>query len=184
MSTDYNSKPVNEMRRKDRGKDDEWIKQYLHEAPFAFISTAAKDQPFINTNTFVYDEDNNCIYFHTSSHGRLKHNIEQNNKACLSVAEMGRLLPAKVAREFSVEYKSVVVFGNIKIIDNTDSAKEALQKLNDKYFPHLEPGKDYRPITDEEVKGVTTYQLSIESWSGKQKAESSDFEDAFYYPKL
>jgi len=182
MSIDYNSKPINEMRRKDRGKDDHSIKQYLKAAPFAFISTMDEHQPFINSNTFVFDEANHCIYFHTSPHGRLKHNIQQNNKTCLSTAEMGRLLPAKVAKEMSVEYKSVVVFGTTALIEDLEEAKSALQKLNDKYFPHLKPGEDYRPITDYEVEHVSTFKLSIENWSGKQKEEASEFDGAFSYP--
>lgn len=181
MTNAYKNKPINEMRRKDRGKDEEWIKQYLHNAPFAFISSAIDNQPFINVNTYVYDEENHCIYFHTAEHGRLKDNIEKNSKSCLSIAEMGRLLPAKVAKEMSVEYKSVVVFGDVQLIKDLKKAKAALQMLNDKYFPHLKPGEDYRPITDYEVEHVTTFKLIIESWSGKQKEETADFEGAFNY---
>jgi nitroimidazol reductase NimA-like FMN-containing flavoprotein (pyridoxamine 5'-phosphate oxidase superfamily) len=181
MKNDFDTKPINEMRRKDRSKDDEWIKKYLKKAPFAFISSTVDDQPFINSNTFVYEENSNCIYFHTSQHGRLKHNIEKNNKACLSIAEMGRLLPARIAKEFSVEYKSVVVFGYIEEVEDLEHGKKALQLLNEKYFPHLKPGDDYRPVTDHEVEHVSTFKFVIESWSGKQKVEPDDFKGAFNY---
>jgi hypothetical protein len=37
-----------------------------------------------------------------------------------------------------------------------------------KYFPHMTSGKEYRPITDQELKRTSVYAISIESWSGKR----------------
>ena len=177
----YKNKPINEMRRRDRAKDDEWIKQFLNTAPFAAIATLHGEQPFINNNIFVYDESENCIYFHTSKEGRLRYNITENTKVCLSAAEMGRLLPADVALEFSVEYKSVVVFGNVEVIEDEEKAKSALQKLMDKYFPNHKPGRDYREIISEEIKRTAVYKINIESMSGKEKKVEENFPGAFLY---
>lgn len=181
MIDKYKDKPINEMRRKDRAKDDKWIKEFLNAAPFAAISTLHGGQPFINNNIFVYDEDENCIYFHTSKEGRLRYSITENTKVCLSAAEMGRLLPADVALEFSVEYKSVIVFGSVEIIEEEEKAKAALQKLMDKYFPNHKPGKDYREIIPEEIKRTSVYKIIIESMSGKEKKVEEDFPGAFVY---
>ena len=181
MLDKYKDKPINEMRRKDRGKDNEWTKEFLNTAPFAAISTLHGEQPFINNNIFIYDENENCIYFHTSKEGRLRYNITENTKVCLSAAEMGRLLPADVALEFSVEYKSVVVFGNVEVIEDEDRAKHALQKLMDKYFPNHKPGKDYRGIIPEEIKRTAVYKINIESMSGKEKKVEENFPGAFLY---
>ncbi len=183
MPINYAETPINQMRRKDRQKDDEWIIEFLDKAAFAAIATLHGDQPFINTNSFVYDKENHAIYFHTSKEGRMRYNVERNFKACLSCAEAGRFLPAKKAMEFSVEYSSVVVFGNVSIIENEGDAVPALQMLNDKYFSHLKVGVDYRAITSEEVKKTTTFKLDIVSWSGKKKKESDDFPGAFYFGK-
>ncbi|NJK79079.1 MAG: pyridoxamine 5'-phosphate oxidase family protein, partial [Chloroflexaceae bacterium] len=47
----------------------------------------------------------------------------------------GRLLPADVALEFSVEYSGVMVFGSATIVQDEAEASHALQLLLDKYFP-------------------------------------------------
>jgi nitroimidazol reductase NimA-like FMN-containing flavoprotein (pyridoxamine 5'-phosphate oxidase superfamily) len=94
---------------------------------------------------------------------------------------MGRLLPAGVALEFSVEYASVVVFGHGSVVDSEEEAKHALQMFLDKYFPHLKKGQDYRPITEEEVNRTSVFKISIEEWSGKKKSERSDYPGAFLY---
>lgn len=179
----YDEKPITEMRRKDRAKDEEWIKEYLTISPFAAIATLHGDQPFINQNIFVYDEENNCIYFHTAKEGRARYNIERHTKVCLSVGEMGRLLPAKVALEFSVEYKSVIVFGTAEIIEDEEKAKYALQKLMDKYFPQFNPGKDYREIIPDELKRTSVFKITIEQMSGKEKKVDENFPGAFLFNK-
>lgn len=161
----------NQIRRKDRAvADEKWIEATLRQAPLAFVATAAGGQPFINSNLFVYVPDRHVIYFHTARKGRTRHNVEQNARVCLTVAEMGRLLPADVALEFSVEYSSVVVFGRASVISDESEATDALQRLLDKYFPHLEAGEDYRPPVPEELKRTSVFRLEIEEWSAKRKA--------------
>ena len=94
---------------------------------------------------------------------------------------MGRLLPNTAAMEFSVEYASVAVFGNAHILEDPEEQTRGLQLLMDKYFPHLQPGEDYRGITAAELKRTAVYRIDIEAWSGKQKAAPPDFPGAFHY---
>lgn len=170
-----------QIRRKDRAvADEKWIGAMLRQAPMAFVATVADGQPFINSNLFVYIPDRHVIYFHTARKGRTRHNVEQDARVCLTVAEMGRLLPAEVALEFSVEYSSVVVFGKASVISDEAEATEALQRLLDKYFPHLEAGEDYRPPVPEELKRTSVFRLEIEEWSAKRKAVE-DFPGAAHY---
>lgn len=167
------------MRRKDRAKTDQWIREYLSHAQFGVLATVNDGQPYQNINTFVYDPDTHSIFIHTAGEGRLRSNAEAGGKVSYCVGQMGRLLPAKRAKGFSVEYESVVVFGTISIVEDQEIAKEKMQLLLDKYFPHLKSGPDYRPITDEEIAEVATYQIMIEAWSGKKKKEADDFPGAF-----
>jgi uncharacterized protein len=185
MSKDYLSLPVNTVRRSDRAVEDEgWIREFLHRAPMGTLATLYEGQPFLNSNLFVFDEANHVIYMHTARLGRTRSNVEQEEKVCFSVSEMGRLLPADEALEFSVEYGGVVVFGRASLISDTSQAKSALQMLLDKYAPHLEPGRDYRPTTDEELARTAVYCIAIDSWSGKRKQVAEDFPGAFYYGHL
>jgi nitroimidazol reductase NimA-like FMN-containing flavoprotein (pyridoxamine 5'-phosphate oxidase superfamily) len=80
-----------------------------------------------------------------------------------------------------VEYAGVVVFGRVRVLDDAEEAKRALQRLLDKYFPHLKPGADYRPTTDEELARTAVYRLDIDQWSGKKKEVAADFPGAFRY---
>jgi uncharacterized protein len=182
MPRDYAAEPINAVRRADRAvEDEEWIRALLHRAPMGNLATIHDGQPFINSNLFVYDEANHAIYMHTARYGRTRSNVEGDERVCFSVSEMGRLLPASEALEFSVEYAGVTLFGNASIVTDEQEGKRALQMLLDKYAPHLRPGEDYRPITDDELKRTSVYKIAIESWSGKRKQVAADFPGAYYY---
>jgi len=185
MPRDFTKIPPETVTRKDRSVSDEaWIKSLLHRAPVGIVATVHDGQPFINTNLFVYDEAAHAIYMHTAKVGRTRANVETDERVCFSATEIGRLLPADEALEFSVEYAGVVIFGRASIIEDLDEARDALQKLLDKYAPHLTPGKDYRPPIVEEVKRTSVYRIRIETWSGKKKEVAPDFPGAFTYDSL
>lgn len=182
MTDTSKSQSFASFRRADRAVTDEtWIKNFLHTAAYGVFASAVDGKPFINANLFVFDEQQHAIYWHTANQGGTHDSILANPRVCFSVSQIGRLLPAEVALEFSVEYAGVTVFGNAYIIEEQEQAIAGLQKLLDKYIPHLQPGVDYRPPTPLELKRTAVYRLEIESWSGKRKKAPQDFPGAYYY---
>lgn len=173
------------MRRSDRAVTDEaWIKALLQRAPIGVLATVHAGQPFLNPNLFCYDEAAHAIYFHTARMGRTRANVESTQRVCFSVYEMGRLLPADTALEFSVEYSSVIVFGAVARIGDAQQAGDALSALLRKYAPHLQPGQDYRSIVAAELVRTSVYRLAIEEWSGKSKVTPEDFPGAYPYEHM
>lgn len=159
------------------------MRAFMQAAPFGFLATVGEGgQPFLNSNLFVYDADRHCVYVHTHRTGRTRDNVQKGEKVAFGAAAMGRLLPAPEALEFSVEYAGVVAFGEGRIVGDEQEARDALQQLLDKYAPHLEPGRDYRPTTDDELARTSVYRIDIETWSGKQKEVEEDFPGAFELP--
>jgi hypothetical protein len=184
MPKDYTQLASNAVRRSDRQVEDEgWIREYLHRAAYGALATVHEGQPFINTNLFVYDEARHAIYLHTARVGRTRGNVEADARVCFSVSDIGRLLPADEALEFSVEYSGVTVFGRACIVERAEAA-DALQRLLDKYAPHLRPGRDYRGVTEEQLARTSVFKIEIEAWSGKRKIAAPEFPGAFTYPKL
>ncbi len=53
--------------------------------------------------------------------------------------------------------------------------------LMEKYAPHLESGKDYRPVAPDEVTRTSVIRIDIEAWSGKEKTEAEDFPGAYWF---
>jgi hypothetical protein len=182
MTKDYANLPPTAMRRSDRAQEDNWIRKFLHTASVGMMATVHEDQPYIHSSSFAYDEGKNCLYFHTAHAGRTRANIEIHEKVCFSVTEMGRLLPADSAKEFSVEYAGVMVFGRAQVIQDKQEAIHALQLLMDKYAPHLKPDDNYERPVEDDLLYTAVYRIDIESWSGKKKEAEADFPDAYWYP--
>ena len=172
MPRDYtNQAPTAYQRRPHLTRDDNWIRSFLHEAQVGHIATSHTGQPFVTPTTFWFDEANHQIVFHSNIAGRIRSNIESNAKVSLEASILGNLLPSNVAIEFSLQYRSVMVFGSAKIIKDPDEARQLLYGLIGKYFPEMTAGKEYRGITEKELRATSVYVISIESWSGKENWE-------------
>lgn len=186
MTKDYLTMPPTAMRRSDRAQNEDWIRAFLHSAPVGILATAHDNQPYLHTNLFVYDQAAHCLYFHTALVGRTIANIEHNPKICFTVMEMGRLLPADEALEYSVEYASVIVFGTAQVVEETGEALRILQRIMDKYAPQAKPGTDYRPPGEVDLKRTGVFRIDIDDWSGKKKEAAADFPGAyaFIYPPV
>jgi len=169
MARDYQGiSPTAFQRLPEYERDEEWIRAFLREANVGHIASAWDDQPFLNPTSFWLDEANHQIIFHSNLVGRIRSNIESNPRVCFEASEFGKLLPSNVALEFSLQFRSVIVFGNARLITEPEEARLALSGLLHKYFPALTPGKEFREITDKELKRTSVYAIQIEQWSGKE----------------
>jgi len=166
-------------RRKDRSKDEAWIRALLHRGGVGVLATVRDGRPLPMPLNYVYDQEGEVIYLHTGKRGSSMENLGAGAPVALSVFEMGRLLPADEALEFGVEYALVVVFGRGSVVEDPKEAEDALVLIMEKYAPHLKAGIDYRPVAPEEVKRTAVLRVDIESWSGKEKKEAPDFPGAY-----
>jgi nitroimidazol reductase NimA-like FMN-containing flavoprotein (pyridoxamine 5'-phosphate oxidase superfamily) len=110
--------PTAKQRLPENARDDEWVRAFLRVAQVGRVATAWDGQPFVTPTTFWYDEANQRIIFHSNLAGRVRANLERNPKVCLEASAMGRLLPSNVALEFSLQYRSVMVFGTVRILES------------------------------------------------------------------
>jgi nitroimidazol reductase NimA-like FMN-containing flavoprotein (pyridoxamine 5'-phosphate oxidase superfamily) len=179
MPRDYQNQPPTAFQRRPHlTKDDAWIRAFLKVAQVGHIATSVDGQPFLNPTTFWYDEENHQIVFHSNIAGRIRSNIETNPKVCLEASELGKLLPSNVALEFSLQFRSAIVFGTANVVTDPDESRRLLYGLISKYFPAMTAGKEYREITEKELRATSIYTIQIEEWSGKenweQRADQSD----------
>ncbi len=179
MTRSYENQPPTAFQRiPAHTRDDGWIRAFLREAKVGHTAYAWDDQPFAHPNLFWFDEENHQIIFHGNIAGRIRSSLEKNPKVCMEASEMGKLMPSNVALEFALQYRSVMVFGTVRVLTDPNEAKRGLYGLITKYFPGMVAGREYREITEKELRATTVYAIKIESWSGKENwkavAEQSD----------
>ena len=179
MPRDYTNHPPTAYQRLPESKrDDDWIRAFLRTAQVGHIASSLNGQLCLTPSLFWFDEENRQIIFHSNVTGRIRTNLESSPRVCFEASKMGRLLPSNVALEFSVQYRSVVVFGTVRLVTDEAEARRVLYGLIQKYFPKMRAGKEFREITDKELKHTSVYAIQIEGWSGKEnwkeRADQSD----------
>ena len=159
-------------RRPLNRRDDEWIRALLGRLKLCRISTLWLGEdgeafPFINPTSFVYRPGTHDIVYHSNLAGRLRANTENSARATFEASEIGRFLPSNDPLEFSVQYRSVVAFGVSRLLAG-EEARQALYTLCAQVFPHIRPGAEMQPISDEQLARTSVYALQIDRWSGKE----------------
>jgi nitroimidazol reductase NimA-like FMN-containing flavoprotein (pyridoxamine 5'-phosphate oxidase superfamily) len=182
-SIDYLRRPVTQVRRRDRALTDEaWIDRFLSLAPIGHLALCWEGEPLLHSNIFWFDGQRR-IYFHTAGVGRFRAVLAAGGplRACFSVTEQGRLLPAGTPLDFSTEYASVQAYGPLRLVEQRAEKKFGLEGLMVKYAPQLQPGVDYEPMPDGDIDQTSVYCFEIEERVGKHNVKPDDY-PAYPYP--
>ena len=88
--------------------------------------------------SFVYADGK--IFFHSATEGKKCDSILKNDKISFSAVEKDDIKPA----EFTTHYKSVMGFGEIKLLEKREEIQHAMELILKKYSPdYIKEGKDY-----------------------------------------
>ncbi len=153
------------MRRKDKeitGKDE--IEEILLTAMVGRLGTCAHDIPYITPMNFVYDKETSKIFLHCANEGRKLENIRINQRICFEVEEVKNVLVKQPTCGSSVAYRSVIIFGSIKILSDHTAKDYALQKLADKYAPQ----NPKVPFSDAMLNKTNVLEIEIKEMTAKR----------------
>lgn len=112
--------------------DEKATKEVLKKAPRGVLALNGDDgYPYGLPLNYVYDEDNNALYFHGTKTGYKIDCIEKSPKASFTA-----ILEEGVSDDgWSKNVSSVVAYGLLEEIEDYDFARDALEKLAQKYYP-------------------------------------------------
>ena len=114
----------------------------------------------------------------------MRANVEMNPNVCFNVTEVGRVLPHEKAVNFNIEYNSVTVFGQAELVDDKKEIERIVQRIMDKYAPHLTPDVDYVPARPEDIARTLVGRITIEDWTGKRQSDDGESFDPYYYDPM
>lgn len=143
--------------------DHDSIHGILDEGFICHVGFVVDGQPFVIPTGYARVEDN--IYIHGSQASRMLRNLEKGIDVCLTVTLVDGLVLARSAFHHSMNYRSVVVFGQAALVSEAGEKLEALRALSD----HMIPGRweDARQPTDAELKMTTVLRLPLTEASAK-----------------
>jgi len=91
--------------------------------------------------------------------------LEEGIDVCLTVTLVDGLVLARSAFHHSINYRSVVIFGTAKLVDDPPEKLKALHAFTD----HIVPGRwqEVRPPTESELRATTVLKLPLVEVSAK-----------------
>ena len=156
-----------EMRRKKQILSNKEIIELLEKGTSGVLALLGDNEyPYAVPISYVYG--NSKIYFHGSKVGHKIDAIRNCSKASFCVIAQDEIFPEK----YTTYFKSVIAFGKIRILEDENKIREAIEKLSIKYHPTDSIENRNQEIA-REWKALCMMELSVEHMTGKEAIERS-----------
>lgn len=154
-----------EMRRKKQVLSLEENIQVLNRGTSGVLAVSGDDDyPYAVPLSYVYHD--NKIFFHCAKAGHKLDSIIRNEKVSFCVIDKDQIVQEK----YTSYFRSVIVFGKARILEDDVEKRNALEILTAKYSPDQEKSHQLQAI-EKEYKIVCMIELTIEHMSGKEAIE-------------
>ncbi len=126
----------------------------------------------------IFGREDETLYLHGARKARVIRLLEKTDRACVNVTLIDGIVYARSAFNSSMNYRSVTLFGNPKLIDDNDEKLHAMRVISE----HTMPGRwdELRDPLEREVKMTGVIALGIDSASAKISSGMPDDEDEDY----
>jgi len=143
--------------------DKETINKIIDEALYCHVSFVHNNQPYIIPT--IHARKNDGILFHGAKGSRMLKHIAEGNEVCIAITIIDGLVLARSVFHHSMNYRSVVLFGKGRLIENKVEKLEALRTITE----HLIPGRweDARKPNEKELNATTVVSINIDEASAK-----------------
>jgi nitroimidazol reductase NimA-like FMN-containing flavoprotein (pyridoxamine 5'-phosphate oxidase superfamily) len=154
-----------ELRRLPNRGSHDWaaIHAILDAAFLAHVSFNVDQQPFVIPT--LYGREDDKLYLHGSAASRMLRELETGVAACVSVAMVDGLVLARSAFHHSMNYRSVVAFGNARRIVDPIQKTHALSVISENVIAGR--WNEVRGPSDKELKATSVLEFTIEEASAK-----------------
>ena len=127
------------------------------------------DYPYVVPLSFGYVRDGEAIalWFHCAHEGTKLDHIQRDPRVGFEADCSNRLVSADKACSFSMEFESVMGFGDICVCDDPVDKLRGLQTV----MGHYAPGREFT-FTEAELASVTVLRLDVAHITGKRLIKS------------
>jgi nitroimidazol reductase NimA-like FMN-containing flavoprotein (pyridoxamine 5'-phosphate oxidase superfamily) len=156
--------------------DQDEVNEILDEGTIAHLGFVDGGQPYVIPTLYARVGDR--IYIHGAAAGRAIRRLTEGSPACLTVTLTDGIVLARSAVNHSMNYRSVVVLGTCRPIDEPDQREAALRAFSE----HLIPGRwaEVRPPSREELKGTSVLAMDLSECSAKRRSGPPEDDEADY----
>ncbi len=153
------------MRRKKQALSKEECAAILNRGTSGVLALAGdNDYPYAVPISYVYDEGK--IYFHCAKSGHKLDAVNRKAKVSFCVIDQDQIVP----EEYTSYFRSVIVFGTMRILNDDSEKRNAIDKLALKYAPN-DTEENRRNAIEREWKPLCLLEMGIDHMSGKEAIE-------------
>lgn len=134
----------------------------LDASPLCHVGYVINGAPYVTPT--LHWREGDYVYWHGSSASRFLRAAE-DMPVCLTCSIMDGYVLARSAFNHSVNYRSAMVFGTARLVDDLDEKTEALRRLVEDLFPGR--WDNLRPMTKQEVKATSVMRMKIDEATAK-----------------
>ncbi len=163
--SDYTQTERTRVRRgaKRASYDKETINGILDEAMICHISTQLDGQPLLQPT--IHWRDGDQLYLHGSSKNGLFKALLEGNEACIAITLLDGIVFARSAFNHSVNYRSVIIYGQARLVDDADEKSRSLDQLMEKF--HEGRSVQARRTNATEMKATSVIAFTLNEVSAK-----------------
>ena len=121
------------------------------------------DYPYGVPISYAYK--NNKIYFHGMPSGHKYDSMKKHEKVSLTVIETDQVVP----EEYTSYFRSVILFGRARIVEDLEEKHKIVDYLVEKYSPGLEEG--VHETFEKRIAWMGAFEIDIDHISGKEAIE-------------
>ena len=129
----------------------------------AHVGFAHEGRPVVMP--MLYGRDGERLLLHGAGKARIARVLGDGASACATVTLLDGIVVARSAFNSSMNYRSAVVFGTARLVEDEDERLRALRAISE----HVLPGRwsELRAPTGPELRMTAVIELAIESASAK-----------------
>ena len=120
--------------------------------------------PYAVPLSYVYTGDK--LYFHCAKSGHKLELIRQNPKASFCVVDQDQIVP----EEYTTYFRSAMVFGELRVMEDGPEKRAAIEALAAKYDPEG-PADGRQKEIDREWGALCVLEMKISHMTGKEAIE-------------
>ncbi len=152
------------------------IYQILDEGLVCHLGFVVEGQPFVIPTAYGRVDDK--LYIHGSPASRMLRSLQTGIEVCVTVTLLDGLVLARSAFHHSMNYRSVVIFGTAKTVENAEEKQEALRAFVEHVIPHR--WESVRPPSRNELAGTLVLSLPLVEASAKIRTGGPIDDEADY----
>lgn len=154
-----------EMRRKKQQLSSEESTQVLENGTHGVLAVLGQNgYPYTVPLSYVYEKGK--IFFHCAKAGHKLDALKKEAKVSFCVVDQDDIVP----EEYTTYFRSVIVFGRVRILQSEEERQQAIQLLARRYSP-MESDAHLLTTIEKEIHALCMVELNIEHMTGKESIE-------------